>query len=842
MNINEDKFANKSAEEIIDDMLSQHKNNSKEALEHMQDILKDDGLTLSSDTKANLEKAVDILSDKGLKEGWFSKPAPKYEVKFEVYLPFKKEPAQFQIPPVSSLDDPLVKETLAKIRARHPKSTIYIRSELGDQKITEEKENKKGGFFKSLLSNDITKNLAATALAGITGISPVFTKSVTNGMLKATADKFENVNKNYKINLYNENGTYTCYAGNLPIALTLIENTQINYAKADVLYEDNIICSYNKALKEWSMNNNINTLKEDIYDNNDIETHSYVDLRQDLANIDERAKLIQCGLNPNLIDKRKPKWHNPFGRKEYVEIPGLNEKEASEVLVVLDGIDQEVNQQDPKQTEVTLMKKVPVSVTEDGTPVYKNGEKFVVTVSQFIDLLNNPENAEKLEKFEKSKDSAVLSDIQAEEFAEIDKLAKEILDNKYPEWEKAHNDIYNLDAYTLPERAEIYKAWKDRNRTNIYQQARELTPEEVNKQFGFKKLKDQLKSQKDGAKLMTAYDSTRRAIPEEDQVNLDNELLDILNNDSDVYSNKIRQIIGYYGAKNQLNQLSKGKLAKIANDLPDTIKSNFNDELAELIKTKYIDASTSLPKVVQNSKEASKDIAELLTKFAKDTNTSVWNQSVDKVKEVGTTVTEILDVIKEIKWFNPDKAEAIKNELIGAKNSWRNQHILGKDLLNKLDEFLQYVNKVKLDELQRSAEIDDINATYSDPGQADIKNQEIDKIKNRAAVKSDQEVAHETWFDMIRSIANPNSDAEDPSYYTAITNKISRLIKTDPQAAQGYHKEFRKLLDKLEAENATVEEATPKLAQFLATMKDETKGYGTTSKALDAVIINNGEL
>ena len=840
MNINEDKFANKSAEEIIDDMLSQHKNNSKEALEHMQDILKDDGLTLGDDAKANLKKAVDILSDKGLKEGWFSKPAPKYAVTFEVYLPFKKEPAQFQIPPVSSLNDPLVKDAVAKIRKRHPRSTIYIRSELGDQKITEEKEPKKGGFVKALLSNDITKNLAATALAGVTGISPIFTKTLTNGMLKATADKFEST-KEYQVNLYTENTQYTCYVGSLGIALTLAEKSS-EYSKVDVLKENNIICSYDRSLKEWSTNDIKNTLKEDIYSDDDIEAHSYVDLKQDLANIDERAKLIQCHLNPNLIDSRKPKFHNIFGRKEYVEIPGLNNKESGEVLVVLDGIDQEVNEQDPKQTEVTLLKKIPVSVTDNGTPVYRNGEKFVVTVNQFIKLLNDPENAGILEKFEKSKDPAVLSDIEAEEFAELDKYAKEILDSKYPEWEAAHEEEYNLDNYTLPERAEIYKAWKDRNRSNMYQQARELTPEEVNKQFGFKKLKNQLKNQKDGAKLMTAYDSVRRAIPENDQINLDNKLLDILNNDESINPNEIRQIIGYYGAKNQLNQLSKGKLVKVANDLPEDVKAEFDSELAEIIKTKYLDPSTSLPKVVQNSKEAIKDITELLTKFTKDTNSSVWNQKVDTVKEVGNTVTEILNIIKDIKAVNPDKANDIKNELIGAKNSWRAQHILGEDLLNKLDEFLQYTNKVKADELQKSAEIASINAKYSDPSQADIRNQEIDKIKNKAAIKSDQQIAHEAWFDMIKSIANPKSDAEDPSYYTAITNKISRLVKTDPQAAQGYHKEFQKLLDTLEAENATKEEAEVKLVQFLDTMKDETKGYGTTSKALNAVIVNNGEL
>ena len=113
-----------------------------EALDHIQDILKDDGLTLSKDVKANLEKAASILSDKGLKEGWFSKPLPKESVVFEVYLPFKKEPAQFQIPPVSSLDDPLVTDTIQKIRKRHPHSTIYLRSKLGNKTITEEKGKK----------------------------------------------------------------------------------------------------------------------------------------------------------------------------------------------------------------------------------------------------------------------------------------------------------------------------------------------------------------------------------------------------------------------------------------------------------------------------------------------------------------------------------------------------------------------------------------------------------------------------------------------------------------------------------------------------------------------------
>lgn len=791
--ISEDKFTNKSVEEIIGDMLRQHKNNSKDALEHIQDILKDDGLLLNKNVKANLEKAVNVLKDKGLKEGWFSDPVKKYQVNFEVYLPFKKEPVQFQIPPVASLNDPLVKAAIAKIRKRHPKSTIYIRSELGNKRITE--------------------------------------------------TCFKNSNKDYVINLYTETGICKCGVGNLPIAMALIEKTDTSYKKAEILHENKPICAYDKVLKEWSTFKTNTELNEDIHDDTDTTAHSYIDFKNSDINLDERAKLIQCHLNPNLIDKRKPKWHNIFGRKEYVEIPGLYQKEKNEVLVVLDSIDQNIDTDNLNNTELVLMKKVPASVTDDGKPVYRDGEKFVITVSQFIKLINDPENAEILEKFEKSKGSAVLSEAEAEEFSEIDKLAKDIIDAKYPEWENTHRDIYDLDSYTLPERAEIYKAWKDKNRTRMYQQARELTPEEVYSQFGLKKIKAQLKNQKEGNSLMTAYDAVRRAIPEHDKAKLDNTLLDILNDtNTDTPITEIRQVIGYYGAKNQLNQLSKGKLLNIEKDLPEDSQTEFNNQLAELIKTKYLDITTGLPKVVQKASEARDDINKLLSNFIKDTNQSIWNRKIGNIKEVGVIVTDILNAIKEIKQINSNKADTIKTELIGAKNNWKKQQILGDALVTKLTEFLQYTNKVKQDELQKQSEIASINAKYTDPGQASIRNQEIDKIKNRAAVKSDQDIAHDAWLDMVKSITNPKSKAQDPTYYTAITNKISRLVKTDPQAAQGYYNEFKKLLTTLEAKNATKEEATLELVSFLDMMKDETAGYSTLSKAIDGAIINNGEL
>ena len=90
---------------------------------------------------------------------------------------------------------------------------------------------------------------------------------------------------------------------------------------------------------------------------------------------------------------------------------------------------------------------------------------------------------------------------------------------------------------------------------------------------------------------------------------------------------------------------------------------------------------------------------------------------------------------------------------------------------------------------------------------------------------------------MVKHIKNPNSKSEtDPSYYGAITNKISRLIKHDPQAAKGYGNAFRNLLKNLEAKELSEKEIEVQLAKFLDTMKDETGGFGTVTKALTSAI------
>lgn len=147
MNINEDKFLNKSAKEIVDDMLSQHKTPS-DALAHTNELLNDDGL--SDKTKEELKKAANMLQDKTnekeLNEGkWLSRiksmfnpqPKPGYTVELVCYPPFKKEPEVIKLDNIQSLDDPKVDEAYKYIRHLHPKSPIRLYSELGNKTFYE---------------------------------------------------------------------------------------------------------------------------------------------------------------------------------------------------------------------------------------------------------------------------------------------------------------------------------------------------------------------------------------------------------------------------------------------------------------------------------------------------------------------------------------------------------------------------------------------------------------------------------------------------------------------------------------------------------------------------------
>lgn len=209
MNISEDKFANKSADQIVKDVLEQHKQNAQDALTYIQNITADDGLSLSKETKAELKKAEDMLVNRVKRESmvegiWpFKKKEPepqKYPAKLLCFPPFKKEPVEVMLPPITSVDDPIVDHYVKLIRAKHPHSPISLRSEAG---------------WKTFFENSI---------------------------------------QDYTVKACNKNGKITeSRVGNLPIAMALSEKLyeSNNYTKIDVIKENKTISSYRGLKEGW---------------------------------------------------------------------------------------------------------------------------------------------------------------------------------------------------------------------------------------------------------------------------------------------------------------------------------------------------------------------------------------------------------------------------------------------------------------------------------------------------------------------------------------------------------------------------------------------------------------
>ena len=182
------------------------------------------------------------------------------------------------------------------------------------------------------------------------------------------------------------------------------------------------------------------------------------------------------------------------------------------------------------------------------------------------------------------------------------------------------------------------------------------------------------------------------------------------------------------------------------------------------------------------------------------------------------------------------------NKLRGNINNWRNNNITGKDLTNNLNSFSNemddWINDFDDKYNSVKAEYEKLSATsgYEDVALTKAKN-ELDRLNNPSQIKFGTEKNHDAWLRMVKAIENEESKSEtDKSYWTAITNKISRLVKNDPQAATGYGNAFRKLIDNLEAKKASENEVKRALDKFLATIKDETQAPGTITKALTNMI------
>ena len=614
MIISEDKFLNKSAEEIISDMLLQHKNNSKEALEHIQDILNTDGLISNDNTKNELKKAAEVLSNKNLNEGWISSLINKFKkpqinnAELIVFPSFKKDPIKVTINDIKDLEDPRIDEEYRKLRMQYAHSPIQLRSPLGNKTIYE--------------------------------------NTINEYTIKA-------IKKDGKIDIYEIGNDKLAEA----FAKKLLEFYPNQYQQVSLIKDKN-------NLKEY-----VNLKEDEITP----EEHSWLDNKKDITDLDERLSYSLHGIHPNMGDKRRPKWHNTLNNRSNIITLRRAPDTSGEVYLILNGID--TSKGTPSDDDkVIVTEKIPVDMTEDGYYVYENGKSYYITVKQFKDMINDPQNAEILTKFKNQHPES------PEYMLQHDLLAKKAIDNAYSEWEKEYSNLYDLDNYSFPEKAKIYQRWKEANKTTMYQKGHELTPEEVKNEFGIPKLIKDLKNLKINDKVIVAIENIIKQLPADKAAQLQNEFNTLINEyyeeDPDIILNRLKQwleIPMLFACENKVNKVVNNKLIEIENSIHKEDKDQFEQDKNEILK-KYI--INGIPRVLGYEKQIIQDINDLAKKY----NYGTWRKNVYKVK---SDLSNKKDT--DLDW------EDIANELVTIKKD--------KETIPLLPEINNIIDKINIKDL-----------------------------------------------------------------------------------------------------------------------------------------------
>lgn len=706
MNISEDKFLNKSAEEIVDDILLQYKNNTKDALAYLQELSTNDGL-VSSENLSKLKKAEDLLKNKAKKEALIEKFWPfdifkkRYDIELSCIPPFMKEPIRITLTDTTGFDDPKVVEAYQKIRKKHPKSIIYARNpELG------------------------------------------------------TKTFYENSIRDFKLKLYKENNLIeSAYVGNLQIAKKLSETICENnneYTKVEILKENKIVDVYNKLKnkkfiwnnkdnnknkKEKNKDNTLTKLMNDFSNNKEVQNieanllstvtgiapqflggvtkalntaikmpfkkpvredtddkkygtsdkmldKDFINPVQDTNNIDNRILLALHGIHPNLIDLRKPKLNWPEKWNTQLLSNGIPHTVAAQdiknnydnlsapVLFVLNGmydndkpLPTEEELSNPELLEkykeqyvsdndqVVMIPKIPSTFNgysvKTGEPLYtyKDGKPFILTVKNFKRLLNDPVNISKLDRFQNK------NDMSSEGITNIlsrDIIAKNYMDDNYDNWEAEYKDLYNLEAYDLPIRSNIYIEWKKYNNEH-----KELTPEIVYDKFFLPQYRDKL-NQNDNVTIQS-IENLIAALPENEKQKITKQYLNLISETPETdltltlvkFKNEIGQKTACW---NQINTVVNGSLYELENELqnhPSLLK------LLEKFKATIVDECTikdgpfkGLPDSKKiNSSNFKEYVKSVIAKF----NSKFEKTPIKINKEPSFSDTDIEDVSSSLK-------------------------------------------------------------------------------------------------------------------------------------------------------------------------------------------------
>ena len=695
--------------------------------------------------------------------------------------------------------------------------------ELEREKETKRKSYTDNGgqsFASKLLNNNVTKNLAAAGLTGLTGgaVAPMFAKGITDHGIdminnynketqridKAEKDFDQRAEKNKKSDKaederiknrkdfekkltdkysssvgYRRQDDIEKQAKARAIQAAATKAAKDAYAKKAKASSTSKAQEFNQKARE-AMRRAASRKKGESLNEAELE-HSWVNQRKDIANIDEFIELAKNGIHPVLADARRPKWHNVFAEKQsdkYVEV----ENQPLEIMVVLDGVEEIKHPKTGEPVKVAVIKeKIPTGINqESGSVTYKDGERHRITFNQFRKLINDPVNAEILQKFEKANpdDPSLFVDLYTQ--------AKSNMDEMYPNWEKSYWDEYDLKNYTENERADIYLYWKDNLKDTAYQDGHELTADEVKREFALPKLQKRLKQlgSLTGRLDQNAIDNLLKQLPE----NKADELLDnvskLLEDSYDLNLGDIEKKVGEFmsttpallACENVINKLTGGTLQKLENSIPSDKKDEYEDEKTSLLN-KYIKKvnlhgvirAITDPSIMNHKDEIIKEVENLRKKY----NVSKWGMDVNQVKQsVNTELSQVKSNDTKSVYPLPGNQEEIEN------------------IKRKLDA-------LKTNKYHLKSEISKIENEFM---QGLISKEDVfDKIKELSNSKDD------SWENVINSsFSNNKNDADNG---IGILDRIDRSLKAHKDVdtkgiriSSKYRKLLDNMLDQLKAE------------------------------------------
>ena len=628
--------------------------------------------------------------------------------------------------------------------------------ELEREKETKRKSYTDNGgqsFASKLLNNNVTKNLAAAGLTGLTGgaVAPMFAKGITDHGIdminnynketqridKAEKDFDQRAEKNKKSDKaederiknrkdfekkltdkysssvgYRRQDDIEKQAKARAIQAAATKAAKDAYAKKAKASSTSKAQEFNQKARE-AMRRAASRKKGESLNEAELE-HSWVNQRKDIANINEFIELAKNGIHPVLADARRPKWHNVFAEKQsdkYVEV----ENQPLEIMVVLDGVEEIKHPKTGEPVKVAVIKeKIPTGINqESGSVTYKDGERHRITFNQFKKLINDPVNAEILQKFEKANpdDPSLFVDLYTQ--------AKSNMDEMYPNWEKSYWDEYDLKNYTENEADELLD-----NVSKLLEDSYDLNLGDIEKKVG-------------------EFMSTTPAL---------------------------------LACENVINKLTGGTLQKLENSIPSDKKDEYEDEKISLLN-KYIKKvnlhgvirAITDPSIMNHKDEIIKEVENLRKKY----NVSKWGMDVNQVKQsVNTELSQVKSNDTKSVYplpGNQEEIENIKRELDALKT---NKYHLKSEISKIENEFMQGLIS---------------------------KEDVFDKIKELSNSKDD------SWENVVNSsFSNNKNDADNG---IGILDRIDRSLKAYKDVdtkgiriSSKYRKLLDNVLDQLKAE------------------------------------------